>query len=331
MSDLQNVLSESAGYYLEEKAKVAARLALLPKGTIKQKKIGGKTYYYLSYRQGKKIIDEYLGAAVPEDLRPKLEERKALLNRLKEIKASLALLRHPAEAATDLSGAIIGILRALSKEGLWDSGLEIIGSWCFLIYQKHLPLKPYPLRTEDIDLLIPIPYKGKRHDLPRVLQQLGFSESFHPDGSSLFTGAGLRIEFVSPKRGRSESSAARVPDLKVTTQLLRYTDMLASQTLVLNVARGAKVRLPSPAAFLLHKLIIASLWQRSEKQVKDLGQAMAVARFVLQNQEQRKQLGSLWSALLPGWRKKAASSLRKARALVPLEAGAADGLAALLT
>lgn len=330
MSDLRNVLSESASYYLEERAKVVARLALLPKGTIKLKKIGGNSYYYLSYRQGRKIVDKYLGAAKPEELQRRLEERKALLNRLKEIKAGLALLRHPAEAASDLNEAIIEILRTLSKERLWDSGLEIIGSWCFLIYQKHLPLEPYPLRTQDIDLLIPIPYKGNRHDLPRILKQLGFSESFHPDGSSLFSGGGLRVEFVSPKRGRTEASAARVPGLKVTSQLLRYTDLLTSQSMVLSVAQGAKALLPSPAAFLLHKLIIASLWQRLEKQAKDLRQAIVVARFVVQNPEQRRQVGALWSGMLPGWRKKAASSLRKARLLLPLEVGVVDSLAELL-
>jgi hypothetical protein len=330
MSDLRNVLSESASYYLEERAKVAARLALLPKGTIKKKKIGGKPYYYLSYRQGKKIVDQYLGAAAPEDLQRRLEERKTLLHRLKEIKASLALLRHPAEAASDLNDAVVEILRTFSKEGLWDSGLEIIGSWCFLIYQKHLRLERYPLRTQDIDLLIPFPYKGNRHDLPSILKRLGFAESFHPDGSSLFSGGGLRIEFVSPKRGRTEASAARVPGLKVTSQLLRYTDLLTSQTMVLNVAQGAKVRLPSPAAFLLHKLIIATLWQRLEKQEKDLRQGITIARFVLQNLEHRRQLSALWSGLLPGWRKKAAHSLRKARELLPLEIGIADSLAELL-
>ena len=303
-----------------------SRLALLPKGTIKQKKIGGGLYYYLSYRQGKKILDKYLGTALPADLQSKLEERKQLLQRLKEIRSDLQSLRQPSEAASDLSAAIIEILSAFSKEGLWESGLEIIGSWCFLLYQKYLPLEQYPLRTQDIDLLIPLPYKGKPHDFPLILKKLGFSEELHPDGSSLFSGGGLRIEFISPKRGRTEASAARLPSLKVTSQLLRYTDLLTSQTMILSIAQGVRARLPSPAAFLLHKLIIASLWQRSEKQVKDLRQVVATARFVLQNPEQRQQVLALWSGLLPGWRKKAAASLRQARKQVPLEAGVVDSL-----
>jgi hypothetical protein len=103
MSDLRDVLADSKRYYLEEKAKVAARLALLPKGTIKGKKIGTRKYYYLSYRQGKRMVDKYLGPSVPEDLPRKLEERKKLLERLKEIKAGLRLLRPREEPATDLN------------------------------------------------------------------------------------------------------------------------------------------------------------------------------------------------------------------------------------
>ena len=330
MSDLRNVLSESREYYIAEKAKVIARLALLPKGTIKEKQIGARKYFYLSYRQGKRIIDKYLGRSVPEDLPRRLEERRTLLSRLREIRVGLKLLRTPEEPSTDLNAAIMDLLASFSREGVWESGLEIVGSWCFLIYQKFLPLERYPLRTLDIDLLVPLPYQGGRHDLPRILNRLGFSEDFHPDGSSVFSGGTLRVEFVSPKRGRSEASAAAVPELKVTSQLLRYTDLLTSQTMVLTVAKGVQVRLPSPSAFLLHKLIIASLWQRAEKAAKDLTQAIHVARYVLRSAEHRSQLNALWSGLLTGWRKKTSASLRKARTLDPLSAGVIDALTSLL-
>lgn len=330
MSDLRDVLSESLKFYEEQKAKVAARIALLPKGTIKEKKIGARKYFYLSYRQGKRIVDRYLGPSIPKDLPRKLEERKKLLERLKEIKAGLKLLRAREESSADLNTAIVEILAAFSREGLWESGLQVVGSWCFLIYQKHLPLEPYPLRTQDIDLLIPLPYKGGRHDVPGILRRIGFQEDFHPDGSSVFTAGSLRVDFISPKLGRTDASAAGVPELKVTSQLLRYADLLTSRTMVLTVAQGVKVRLPSPAAFLLHKLIIASLWQRSEKATKDLTQAIHVARYVLQSPDHRNQLGVLWASLLAGWRRKAVSSLSRAHELDPLAAGLIAGLSAFL-
>jgi hypothetical protein len=70
--------------------------------------------------------------------------------------------------------------------------------------------------------------------------------------SSVFSGETLRVEFVSPKRGRSEASAAAVTELKVTSQLLRQADLLTSQNMVLTVAKVGK------SASLLRKLIIAS-------------------------------------------------------------------------
>jgi hypothetical protein len=122
-----------------------------------------------------------------------------------------------------------------------------------------------------------------------------------------------------------------VPDLKVTSQLLRSADLLTGQTMVLTVAQGVRVRLPAPAAFLLHKMLIASLWQRGEKQEKDLRQAIAITAYVLRDHEQRRQLASLWSGMPAGWRRKVASSLDRARRLDPLRAPTLDRLAELLS
>ena len=42
-------------------AKYQEALAELPKGTISEKQVKGNTYYYLKYRDGKKIISKYVG------------------------------------------------------------------------------------------------------------------------------------------------------------------------------------------------------------------------------------------------------------------------------
>lgn len=36
-------------------------LSILPKGSIKTKIIGNKSYFYLNYRDGKKVISKYIG------------------------------------------------------------------------------------------------------------------------------------------------------------------------------------------------------------------------------------------------------------------------------
>jgi hypothetical protein len=331
VEDLKNTLEESYRYYAEQERQLVSRLALLPKGAIKEKHFGGEIYYYLTFRKGRKVIDEYLGKTVPESTTRGLAERKRLLKELKNVRKALRMLHRQTGSTTDFTATITDILAAFTKEGLWESGLEIIGSWCFLLYQKYLPLEHYPLRTQDIDILIPLPYKGQKHDLPFILKQLGFVENFNPDGSTYFTGSGLKVELISPRKGRKDASAARFANLKVSSQLLRYTDLLIQSSKILSIAQGVRARLPSPSAFMLHKLVIATLWQRADKREKDLRQAITIARYVLQDPEERLQLKTSWITIPKGWRRKIAGSLRAARQRIPLEANLIDQLQTTLS
>lgn len=60
----------------------------LPKGSIKAKLIGKKTYYYLNYRDGKKVISKYIGK--DEDsvslIKEQLERRNHIEQMLKKLK-----------------------------------------------------------------------------------------------------------------------------------------------------------------------------------------------------------------------------------------------------
>jgi hypothetical protein len=326
MEDLKNTLEESYRYYIGQERQIVSRLALLPKGAIKAKRIGSENYFYLTFRKGGKVTDQYLGKTVPESTTRGLAERKRLLNELKDVRKALRLLHKQAGTTTDFTTTITDILAAFTKEGLWESGLEIIGSWCFLLYQKYLPIETYPLRTQDIDILVPLPYRGRKHDLPFILKQLGFVENFNPDGSTYFTGSGLKVELISPKKGRKDASATYFENLKVSTQLLRYTDLLMQSGKALSIAQGVRALLPSPSAFMLHKLVIATLWQRAAKREKDLRQAISIARYVLQDPEERRLLEEAWAAIPQGWRKKVAASLQAARQQIPLETNLIDQL-----
>ena len=57
-------------------AQYEAELSLLPKGTISEKNSGGKTYYYLKYRDGKKVISKYVGRQAVAAVREQIEKRK---------------------------------------------------------------------------------------------------------------------------------------------------------------------------------------------------------------------------------------------------------------
>lgn len=73
------------------------KLETLPKGKITPKTVNGKTYYYLYYRDGKKVVSKYIGkddkrlTAVREQLtrRSQIEE---IIKKLKEEKVKIKKL-----------------------------------------------------------------------------------------------------------------------------------------------------------------------------------------------------------------------------------------------
>ena len=48
----------------------------LPKGSISEKKAGDKTYYYLKYRDGKKVASQYISKSRIDEIRAQIEKRK---------------------------------------------------------------------------------------------------------------------------------------------------------------------------------------------------------------------------------------------------------------
>ena len=82
----------SEGYYFNAREKIYDRLAQLPQGTIKERLISGRKYYYLQRREGKKVLHQYIGREIPKDLKRKLEERKALRDKLTKIQEILRTL-----------------------------------------------------------------------------------------------------------------------------------------------------------------------------------------------------------------------------------------------
>lgn len=60
--------------YMLEKYQEA--LAGLPKGTLSEKPVNGNTYYYLKYRDGKKVISQYIRKQDVDALRKQIEKRR---------------------------------------------------------------------------------------------------------------------------------------------------------------------------------------------------------------------------------------------------------------
>ena len=93
MRVLEGVLSESQGYYLGIKKKIELKIRNLPKGSIKERRISGRRYYYLQFRQGKKVIQKYLGKIKPEAIIKQIKYRSLLKSELKKVNQALKVIK----------------------------------------------------------------------------------------------------------------------------------------------------------------------------------------------------------------------------------------------
>jgi hypothetical protein len=205
------------------------------------------------------------------------------------------------------------ILRVFSENNLFDEGVELIGSWCFQLYQKHLGAPQFPLRTQDIDFLIPNPYRGKEHkNFIEQLENLGFTYDFDSHGSLYLWNADLKIEFITPLKGKGAENTVKIKSFGFNAVPLRFVELLLDSPITV-IDEGIKIKIPNPANFCLHKLIIASRRTKTEKTLKDLQQAIHTSVIA-----DAGRIKTLFDSLPRKWKLAILRTLEKAENQMPL-------------
>jgi len=76
------------------------QLGALPKGSLRVKERGGKSYFYLSYRKDGKVVTDYVGndETTLNSLKEQLERRQGIGRLCKAIKRELRLMNKAMEA-----------------------------------------------------------------------------------------------------------------------------------------------------------------------------------------------------------------------------------------
>lgn len=63
----------------------------LPKGTLSQRKIGDRIYYYLKYREGKKVVSQYISKDDVEVLRERIDKRRHIEAMIRSLQDELVI------------------------------------------------------------------------------------------------------------------------------------------------------------------------------------------------------------------------------------------------
>ena len=72
-------------------AKYQEELGTLPKGTISEKKVKQSTYYYLKYREGKKVISRCIPQKDVEAVREQVEKRRHIETMIRSLQEERAI------------------------------------------------------------------------------------------------------------------------------------------------------------------------------------------------------------------------------------------------
>lgn len=72
-------------------AKYQEELGTLPKGAISEKKVKQSTYYYLKYREGKKVISRYIPQKNVEAVREQVEKRRHIETMIRSLQEERAI------------------------------------------------------------------------------------------------------------------------------------------------------------------------------------------------------------------------------------------------
>ena len=149
-------------------------------------------------------------------------------------------------------------MSCLSEAGCLEH-IILIGSWAEYLYEKSGLLKGFhpPMKTIDLDFLIPDMKKPpERTDLVRIARSKRFYfEEDRLSGTSKFFGRdGFEIEFLVPQSGDGKRKLVR-SNIGVNPSPVTHLDMLVKNLEVLEY-NGYMVQVPSPEAYVLHKMVI---------------------------------------------------------------------------
>ena len=181
------------------------------------------------------------------------------------------------------------LLRELSRVNFFEYGL-LIGSWPMVVYSQTHGLI-YGLRTNDIDFaIVSAARKVAGTPLPDLLGQLGYEAlTDYQSGIEKYVQGTFEIEFLMHRRGGTAPLAIDMPAWQVAAQPLPFIDILFLRPVTVHI-EDYSLRIPSPEALMVHKLIIAQRRigrDRAEKKEKDLQQCSALATIVRADEVQR--------------------------------------------
>ncbi len=266
--------------------------------SIATKTIKKKRYVYATKKDGSARIETYLGSADDPAVQAEVARLRRAAERAKSLRSSVTLLKAGRFPAPSL---ILGrILEVVANAGLFNRGMTLVGT---AAYQTYAPVLGYYLptatyATNDVDLSVAEFVPGDHEeDFHTLLKRA--DPSFEPIWShddklpkAFRASNGFIVELLT-RFGRGRKSPVLIKSLNAAAVPLSFQEHATEVTLetLALYGTGVRVRVPPPARFAIHKLIVAQRRKptaRAKKQ-KDLRQAQELIDILLETDESTLQ------------------------------------------
>ena len=286
-----------------------------PSGAFTSKNIKGRTYWYLQRSEGERKRQIYIGPDSPalnswmKQVRETRDRNQVDVSQRRRLCAMLA-----AGGATTEPAAVIKVLQLLSEARVFQLGGVLIGTLAYRTLANVLGVQfdQSALRTQDVDIAqdpaigVALARETSAVDLDEALNEadLGFQsipalDRKNPSTSFKIHGRELRVDLLTPMRGRESSTPIYLPAYNLSAQPLRFLEYLIETPIQATVIAtdAVLVNLPDPARFALHKLWTSG--KRSPafqtKARKDLLQASQLLEVLLEDRP--SDVVAAWEAL----------------------------------
>jgi len=310
---IEDILEESRDLYQDQYDEIIGRLLHIPKGSLRSRAVGGTTYRYLRrHVAGRGYEDVYVGQAgdraveafvsFVKERKKRLQERDAVKQSLKALGVTKVELQEK-----DYPAMFTALANAFAREGLWEEGLMLIGSWCFNVYVQAFGVQFYPLRTMDFDFGLRIPYTGDKADVDKLLRELGFTARVDPGHGKIdyvLPGVGMVEVFIDRDKATKKEIDKVRSDLSMWPAAVSHLKILTDHPVTAKVHGVHKaITLPSMPAFFVHRLVTARFGEyrdpvfRAGKIRRDYKQAALVSQKIEADKGLKKELEAIIAEL----------------------------------
>ena len=300
--------------------------------TFRLRRIKGRDYWYVQEptRGATRLPEQYLGPDTPE-LSASVAQARAAKTLADDRRV---MVRGLLSAGLPGPGSLAGdTVAAMARAGVFRLRGMLVGTLAYQTYGGLLGVRlgAASMKTEDVDVAqdygvslalddaLPVDFLSVLRSVSPHFMPL--DDAFNPGFAASYGDGRFRVDVLTTQRGATSRKPATLPALRTHARPLRFLDFLLRDAVeaVLLHRHGVLVRVPEPARFAVHKLILASLRGAADasKIGKDLDQAAALIG-ALQALRRSDEVEEAWheaAARGAGWRQR----LLKGRKRLPAD------------